>query len=52
MRDKSSTTHVDDRRSTIRVNDRRSAHESDKLITGFKIVGAVVVVFIFILYLL
>ena len=52
MRDKRSTTHVDDRRSTTRVNDRRLFQESNKLITGFKIVGVVVVVFVFILYLL
>ena len=47
--DRRNTTHEDDRRNTTRVNDRR---RDGSLITGFKIVGAVLVVISFILYLL
>ena len=52
MRNRRSEEHVDDRRSTTRLDDRRSLHESDRLVKGFKIIGAVIVVFLFILYLL
>ncbi len=43
MRDKRSPTHESDRRDPTRVNDRRS--ESKGLITEFKIIGLVLVVF-------
>ena len=49
MRDRRSTTHEDDRRNTTRVNNRR---RDCSLITEFKIVGVVLVVISFILYLL
>jgi len=52
MSDKRGPTHESDRRNTTRVTDRRSPHESDKLMKGFKILGAVTVVFLIILYLL
>ena len=47
MKDRRSETHEDDRRSETRVNDRR---RDGSLVTEFKIIGVVLVVFLFVIY--
>ena len=48
MSDKRSPTHESDRRDPTHESDRRS--ESKGLIAEFKIIGLVLVVFIFVIY--